>query len=294
MPNSCNITAPILIGGAGRSGTTWVLDALSHHSDMQYVPENSLAYTIHREVCRSWWSEIFLEYCCNGSKEIQTQKTIDLVRAALCELFPSDKKRWALKIIWGVESTWGVPIAVWRAIFPEALYIHCCRDPRSTIPSILDYLGSYGNIKGIPSAELQFQRGHIDMFALQEMGLPYLLLKQENIAKEPEVSWEKICEFCQLPAVSIPAHELQKPRATKRTHPRPPIDWNELSSKTVEIARKLGYTVPAEHNPPFDTPVPGESNLSIQELQQRIGVLSTENLELKKKLRHLEKEGHTN
>jgi hypothetical protein len=293
MPNINNIDSPICVGGSGRSGTSWVMDMLGAKSDVQYVLENSLVYSLYRELNSSWWSEIFRQIECNSSGVIQQAKTIEFIRDSMCRLFPSSLQHWLLKIIWGVSRTWGVPLAVWVELFPNARYVHCVRDPRDTITSIMDYLGNYSNASNQASAEHQFLRGHLDMLELESMGVSCLKVKLETIKDAPEAVYEQLCQFCALspegPAIRI----LRKKSAARENKTESPllskreIRWKDLSKETVELSAKLGYFVDCD--PETLKPLLRESIPDAQSLQEKLATLATENTELKKRISSLSK-----
>lgn len=267
------------------------MDLLGARSDVQYVLENSLAYTLYRELNSSWWSEIFRQIECDSSANIQQAKTIEFIRSSVCGLFPSDLKHWLLKIIWGVHRTWGVPLGVWVNLFPNARYIHCVRDPRETIMSIMDYLSNYSNASNQNSAEHQFVRGHLDMLELKSMGVPYLMVKLEEIKDAPEAVYNKLCSFCGFSAESPAAQTLRKKSAARKKKlnlscfAKPRIDWQNLSKETAELSARIGYL--PDCDPRHLKPLLEESVPSIESLQEKIAMLATENEELKKRVSSL-------
>lgn len=294
MPNEFNVTRPILIGGAGRSGTTWVLEWLSQVPALQPVIENSLAYVTYQQLCCSWWSEIFQKTECSKQKKIQWEKTLTLIRGMLCEIFPSPQTHWAMKIIWGVESTWGVPLDFWRQLFPGARYIHCTRDPLTCIPSIVQYLGNYPGCGTIPEAEQSFIRGNRDMLKLKATGVPYLALPLEEIAEDPVSAFRRMMAFCglehfypgqQMLEIPIaPSLRESEDRAIRAGAAK--LRWNELTESAAEVSRDLGYSVPpdAEFRRDESHQVTASNEFV---LLSRIEALATENNELKIKLDRL-------
>lgn len=269
------------------------MDILGAKSDVQYVIENSIVYSIYRELNSSWWSEIFRKIECDSSEKIQQAKTKEFIRESMCRLFPSDLQHWALKIIWGVYRTWGVPLTAWIELFPTARYVHCVRDPRETIMSIMDYLGNYSNAHNQTAAEHQFLRGHLDMVELKSLGVPYQIIKLEEIRDTPKVAYEKLCKFCGLSAESPSFQVLQKKSAARTNKSASPvlhkqeIRWKDLSKETVELSAKLGYL--PDCDPETLNPLLGEPIQDIQTLQGRIATLATENTELKKLIFSLSK-----
>lgn len=294
MPNEFNVTRPILIGGAGRSGTTWVLEWLSKAPTVQSVIENSLAYVTYQQLCSSWWSEIFQKIECSERKDVQWEKAVKVIRSMLCEAFPSCQTHWAMKIIWGVESTWGVPLELWHKLFPDARYIHCTRDPLTCIPSVVKYLGNYPGCRTISGAEQSYIRGNRDMTKLKEKGVPYLALPLAEIAQDPVTAFRRVMAFCGLEEfhpsqqmLSIPIAPSLKESEDRRVSPGgAKLRWNDLTESAAEVARDLGYSVPpdAVFRRDESHPVTAQDEFV---LLSRIEALATENNELKLKLNQL-------
>jgi hypothetical protein len=293
MPNEFNVTKPLLIGGAGRSGTTWVLEWLSKVPTLQPVIENSLAYVTYQQLCSSWWSEIFQKVECSEQKEIQWEKAVKAIRGMLCEVFPSRQTHWAMKIIWGVESTWGVPLEFWQKLFPDARYIHCTRDPLTCIPSIVRYLGDYSGCRTIPEAEQSFIRGNRDMLKLKAAGVPYLALPLEEIAQDPGLAFRSLLAFCGLEGFHANQQMLEIPIAAGFKHSEnrkaeggAKLRWSDLTERAAEIARDLGYNVPPDTVFRWDEAHQVTASDEFT-LLSRIEALATENNELRIKLNEL-------
>lgn len=289
MPNPDNIESPILIGGAGRSGTTWVSTNLGRHPEVQELVETGLAYSIYREVHRTWWADRFLRVECGGDKAERDSRTIGAVHQSLMAMFPSGQKRWAMKIIWGVESTWGVPLTFWRKCFPGARYIHCTRSPLKAVPSMQGHLGKFSNMSTIASCEQAFVKGHRDMLALQEQGVPYFRLRLEDVASDPVASWKSLCDFCRLPDWTIQEADLRQPQAASSDYanatPHAALAWSDLSGATLAMARRLDYEVP--EGCVGRSEVPEVENATAAELARKVAKLAAENIEMRKKFREI-------
>jgi hypothetical protein len=289
MPNLDNIESPILIGGAGRSGTTWVVDNLGRHPQVQGLVETGLAYGIYREVYQTWWTERFLLRECAGDEAKRESRTIEAIHQSLTAMFPSRRERWAMKIIWGVESTWGVPLAFWRKCFPGARYIHCTRNPLAAIPSMRGYLGKFSNMDTITACESAFIKGNRDMLELASQGVPCFRLRLEDVAHDPLAVWAELCRFCCLPEADLPAAEISQPRNARsnvaEAAPEEPLTWGGLSSATLAMARQLGYEVPEDCQGKQEAPAPSQP--SVEELTTKTAQLADENIELRRQLLRL-------
>ena len=289
MPNEMNILRPILIGGPGRSGTTWVQEMLSQDPSVQAVIENSLAYTTYQQLCASWWSEIFRNVECGGDNEVQSKKAAEVIRTMLCDLFPSQRPHWCMKIIWGVESTLGVPLDFWRRLFPQARYVHCTRNPLTCIPSILRYLGNYPGLSTAGEAEASMNRGHRDMLKLKASGVPYIKIPLEEVTREPAQILRELQAFCGLEALQVPEETVRsRPAASQpdtdgsRVPTGDGLRWSDLTQATAELAAEIGYEIPAGIT--FRETNDAQQAPNRQELQSRVEQLATENNELKIKL----------
>ncbi len=286
MPNAHNITSPILIGGAGRSGTSWVLRAIGHHPAVQHLIETSLAYAVYQEAYASWWSHNFLHVTCHGDETVRESRTTTAIHAALAGAFPSTKQRWAMKVIWGVESTWNVPLTFWMKAFPGARYIHCMRSPLTALPSMLGHLGGYSNMGSLASVENHYCRGHRDMLELAARGAPCLRLRLEDVAADPVTVWKNLSEFCDLSGFAPTPEMLATPQGTGAScagaAPRRQLTWEDLSKETLEMTRQLGYDVPADCAGKSETPEPSQPTLA--EITAKAGQLATENIELRRQL----------
>lgn len=289
MPNKGNANAPIFIAGSGRSGTTWIMKILESHPDVQAVIENSLACTVYHQFCTSWWARAFLNDVCSDNEARQKSEAARIMRETLCVAFPSDRPRWVMKTIWGVQSTWGVPLDVWCAAFPAARLIHCIRDPRTAIPSMFDFLGNYPHLKTLAACEESFRAGHEDTLELAAAGVPCLRFRLEDAAADPVRAWRNLCSFCGLREADAPREVLGSRMNTRDERPgdrppsTPPLAWDALRPRTLELAREFGYAVPAGcAGRAADPPAPPAP--SIAELEQRISDLAGENSRLRSQL----------
>ncbi len=289
MPNTENANAPIFIAGSGRSGTTWVMHVLASHPDVQPIIENSLPYMLYREFCTSWWAQAFLSDICQHDARRQEAEVVRIMRESLCLAFPSGQPRWAMKTIWGVESTWGVPLEFWSGAFPRARLIHCIRDPRTAIPSMFDFMGNYPHLKTLALCEASFLKGHEDTIKLTAMGLPCLRFRLEEAAADPLRAWRELCAFCRLRETDGPLQVLHSRLNTRGERPggpppeTPPLSWDELQPRTLALAREFGYAVPAEcMGSQHAAPAPAQPG--VVDLEQQISSLAGENSRLRSQL----------
>ncbi|MBD2103183.1 sulfotransferase [Leptolyngbya sp. FACHB-261] len=266
MPNPNNVTAPILLIGPGRSGSSWMLETLAKHPDVQCVIETSILSTLQRELYESWWVESHIIRDCNEQSQEHDRKAAAAVRAFLYELFPSDQPRWFAKAIGYL------PVDFMRKVFPDARYIHLIRSPLTALPSIVEYLGTVPMFSTIESSERHYIDAHRDALAMRDTGAPYLAIHQEEIQNNPVEVWQRFIEFTGLREIPLSVDELNREYNASRSmrgkakSGRPPMFWSELSEETFELCRELGY------QPPDDAPAratPSQLTYSMDEYAQQ-------------------------
>jgi hypothetical protein len=255
MPNSGNITAPILVIGPGRSGSSWLVHALSQHPDVQPLIENAIVRSLHREIFHSWWAKAWHWECDDVELE---RRAIRTVHAALCELFPGEKPRWVMKMIWE-----GHPWEFAAKLFPEACYIHITRSPTTAISSMQEYLGKINPVwHNFQHAEKQYIAAHREALKLRDAGVPYLRIRQEDAAVDPHKVWEQVREFCGLSNVPVSnlTEEINTSASTvgRVKQMRPPLPWSDFSSETIVLCRELGYSPSLDAPAISAEPVPTE------------------------------------
>jgi hypothetical protein len=240
MPNLANVTKPFLIIGAGRSGSSWLADILAQHPAVQPLTENSLVNTMFLELYKSWWSGDWGWLC---DEEERDSRIIRAVRTLFCELFPAGEPFWAMKMIWR-----GRPWDFVHRLFPDARYIHIVRHPTTAIPSMMEYMGSKNPIwKQMSHTADEYLQGNRDALEISRRGYPYLLIKQEEAQKEPEMVWEQLSGFLGL-SPDVPFLEFRRAvnmAASTRSLPaaisRPSLPWSGLPLVVRSICAELGY-----------------------------------------------------
>ena len=238
MPNLNNVTAPILIIGPGRSGSSWLMHILNKHPDMRVLIENTVLKGMYEEIFQSWWAEGWHWECDDPERE---QRAIRATRMALCELFPDDRPRWAMKMIWR-----GHPWPFAHKVFPDAKYIHLTRDPTTALLSMSEYLGRRNSAwRNLRYSETEYVEAHREALKVSESGLPYLRIRQEDAAVDPHRVWEQVREFCNLSQAAVSNLEIEintsPSTAGKVKDQRKPLPWKRLSPDTLQISQELGY-----------------------------------------------------
>ena len=263
MPNQTNITKPILIVGAGRTASSYVLKMLSIMGHTQILNENDYVMALKKMVLEGYWLPYLLE---SQSINEVVPHLVDAVRNFIVSLFPSNKEYWAMKAIWEeVDWDW------YQLVFPNAKYIHLVRDPRTNIPSMMEFIG---NESGQSHWDFDYScqkyvASNLKAFLLAEKGVPYLLVKQEDFVDHPQETWKEICNFLELPFVEVDFNEVNVSSSTrgKVSEKRKSnlLSWERLPPKVIEIAEQCGY-YPLKQNFLGDAKEPESTHNQIESL----------------------------
>jgi hypothetical protein len=170
--------APIIVVGAGRSGSTRIMRALGAHRDVYMIGETSfllprlwaalheredysrqvrLAHLVaqtHPEARGlSWWqvlrSGIKVDVDGQAAKEVEAAEALRMQRAFgafVAELMippPLRRPRWGFKEIWAGTPAFPYDWTLYRAAYPEAHYVQSIRHP-------LEFLSSYISNMRVP------------------------------------------------------------------------------------------------------------------------------------------------
>lgn len=271
MPHLGNVARPIMMVGAGRSGTSWLMDMMFRHPDVDVVVDNTVLGALYRDAYNSWWTPAFLRVHCAESESVRQVRVGAAIRAAYCELFPGGRPAWITKAIWdGTKPGFGgVPNDFRLAVFPEARYLHFCRSPLTCIPSIYEYFAEQGQMNTIAKCEDAYCSAHRDALRIRDAGVPYLQIRQEDIRQDPAAAWERICAFAgvalaplDLEALAGEVNASESMRGRVQVG-RKPVSWSDLQAETLAVAREIGYAVPAgvvprESDSPGPNPAPAD------------------------------------
>jgi hypothetical protein len=293
MPNAKNVDSPIVMIGAGRSGTSWLMDMMFRHPDVDVVVDNTLLGAIYRDAYNSWWTPAFHRVHCAKSAETQQQRVAEAIRAAFCVMFPGERPAWVTKAIWdGTKPSFGaVPNGFRIAAFPRARYLHFCRSPLTCIPSIHEYFAEQGQLDTIAQCEEAYCSAHRDAFRIRDAGVPYLKVTQEGIREKPSAAWREICQFAGIRAIEIDEAALSgevnasESMRGKVHGGREPLQWSELGAGTHAMARELGYEIPDGAAPRPETEAQGETGPREPDAQATIERLVSEKKFLENELR---------
>ncbi len=251
MPQPTTVEAPILVIGAVRSGSSWLLHVLNQHPDVSMLVENRAVEAVYHEVFHSYWSANW-EWVCPPA-EVRA-RAIAAARAVLCSLFPTQTPAWGMKLL-----SRGRPWDFIREVFPQARFIHATRCPTTALPSMMDFVGSsYSVWRDLEFCESQYVDAHEEALALAETGVPYLRVRQEDAATDPARVWDEITRFCGIRACPVPGlrDEINAAASTRGRvrDTRPPLAWSQLSAPVLVMAQRLSYVPPRAMDAPAATP----------------------------------------
>lgn len=237
MPNSQNILAPTLILGAGRTASSYVVSHLQHSvGQFQEIIENDVYKVLYECCARSWWTKDW-KWMAPDEEDVR-RRVVETIRGALLTLFPSDKPRWAMKMIWQ-----GHEPEVVDALFPQAKFLHLVRDPRANIPSVVERIGWSQQ-----EAELRYVASNETALSFDRFGDRYLRVRQEEFDAAREATWRRVCEFLGVPfresANWAAEVNVSKSQIGKGAHTRAEsrMDWKALPREVRQMAERLGYS----------------------------------------------------
>lgn len=240
MPNPNNITCPILIVGAGRTGSSYLLKILQDRGDVQSLIENHIVMQLRELVYNSWWSDNW-NYVYT-SVELEA-KFVELARSTMVLLFPSDHLYWAYKAIWE-HIDW----QIYNDVYPQAKYIHLIRDPRTNIKSMWDFIGEQGRKAHwtLDYCSNKYVDSNRKALQLEHSEVPYIRVRQEDFIDKPKSTWVKIFTFLDLDEVDIDYElEVNVSETTrgkvKEKREDSAYEWSELSEEVIDMANELGY-----------------------------------------------------
>ncbi len=264
MPHAQNVRRPIVMVGTGRSGTSWLMDMMFRHPDVDVVVDNTLLGAIYRDAYNSWWTPAYLRVHCAESSERRQAQVAAAVRDATNAMFPGSRAAWVTKAIWDQTkpSFGGVPNDFRLAAFPEARYLHFCRNPLTCVPSIREYFAEQGQLDTLAQCEEAYCAAHRDALRTRDAGVPFLVVRQEEIRRRPAEVWREICGFAGIRPIALDESVLGGEVNTSDSMRgrvqggRPPLEWSDLGAETHAVARAIGYEVPADAQPRPETGLP--------------------------------------
>ena len=235
MPNPTNVRRPVLVVGAGRTASSYLLDRLQFgREDFQNIIENEIYRDLHRDLRERWWCVENWRYVC-PEDEVE-RRVIEAIRQTYLQLFPSERPHWVMKCIWD-----GHDAALLHALFPDARYVHLVRDPRTNVASMMERIG------------WTFERGCRMYVRSNRMGLRferfqgrYLRVRQEDFVDRRDETWRRLLEFLGVPPADadwdreLNVSPSQQGRIGEKRADSA-LEWQKLPDEVIRTAQQLGY-----------------------------------------------------
>jgi hypothetical protein len=235
MPNSTNVRRPVLVVGAGRTASSYVLDRLQFgRDDFQNIIENEIYRDLYRDLRERWWSRENWRHVC-PEDEVE-RRVIEAIRQSFVVLFPSERSHWVMKCIWDDHDA-----ALLHALFPEARYVHLVRDPRTNVASMMERI------------DWSCERGCQMYVKSNRMGLRferfkgrYLRVRQEDFVDRRDETWRRLLEFLGVPRRDadwdreLNVSPSQQGRIGEKRADSA-LEWQKLPDGVVRMAAQLGY-----------------------------------------------------
>ncbi len=225
--------SPVFICGSMKSGTTLLCHLFDSHPDLLVMPGDSHFHndldkwdrTQFREIATYWVHRLanpsgqepfwffgqeektfktFLAYLNyflrNTDKSVFVCVVMSFYAVHAMLAGPSPKKHWVEKTPHNEEHARHL-----SRLFPEAKFIHVLRDPLNNIVS-LRKLDSYRGWRGSALDHARVIRGlfRIARSNLEALGREkYLIVKYEDLTRDPSTVMQKICGFLNIPFDSL-------------------------------------------------------------------------------------------
>ncbi len=238
MPNAQNITRPLLVAGAGRTASSYVLDRLRHGQGEFYnCFENDMFEGVYKALTETDWAARGAWKNIGDEAEIE-RRIVACVRNVLLTALPSDQPHWVMKIIWGGHDPEVVDL-----VFPESKILHLTRDPRTNIASMMEFMG-----KTLEQGQISWINSNRNALEFEAWKGRYLRVKQESFLEDRTGTWTEICKFLDVaePSPDRWEREMNRSPSAKGSASDKKRDtsvkWSDLSPELVELATQLGYS----------------------------------------------------
>jgi hypothetical protein len=244
--------APIIIVGAGRSGSTLLDRMLDSHPDIHMFGETEfLIATLWKyvlEIRERSLSAIADPHLLEREFARLGKVELNVVR----EMFGLDsvpKRTWGFKEIW--NGAWGVDWAIYDLVFPAATWVHLVRNP-------LDYACSALRWKGIEMSRTQLEvhikrwSMMIDVSRERVSTGRFVEIRYEDLVESPQSALAPIFERLGLEFHESCMAPLEQAWAVSASPSRPvPVPVTELmeSSGVLQLVDELGYAIHDGHSP---------------------------------------------
>jgi hypothetical protein len=254
--------SPILVIGAGRSGSTLLVRLLDSHPDISFKGETSFLLPQVWDILWKnpfwYWFAAVQESRPHSSQEcnleIGDQKLAEekqhagrLCAQFMASLLKSDPLRrfWGFKEIWNGSGSFQIPWETYDHVFPGATWVHIIRHP-------LDYLGSYVGWNGSDVSLSAFQRHLNEWMAIVRYSRArmatgrYLEVRYEDLKKSARTALSPLFERLQIDWADACADVMKEKRldsrrdtfAEQQLFPR-----LERTQELLDLASEYGYSL---------------------------------------------------
>lgn len=220
MEHRKNLQAPLLLIGAGRSGSTLLARMLDAHPAVSIRGETGfLAPRIWQQVWdnRFWfdWREFVAEEPASSLAPAPTpspqrlaeesQRVGAILATTLCDLLRPDpqKSHWGFKEVWNGSAAHRHSWTAYDALFPNALWIHLIREPLAFVRSCVAWTNADPNVDYLEQ-RLADWSAMVDCSRLRRQTDRFVEIRYEDLVAEPKrtlslalnrvgVSWSDHC-----------------------------------------------------------------------------------------------------
>lgn len=244
------LDAPIIIIGAGRSGSTLLDRMLDAHPGIHMVGERSFM------VVTLWKCMLDVRKNSLLSVEDTSQLLEELARLGKVELHVVDelfqlasagKRFWGMKEIWNGDKG-AVDWAIYDLVFPNAIWVHLVRNPMDYARSAIGWTGVEVTEKQV-AIKLQRWSRMVDVSRARAGTGRFIEIRYEDLVASPEGALAPLLEMLDLPFVEACAEPLAKPWVVSTELPMlPEVRLDDLVSQTGLKPKldSLGYGISRE------------------------------------------------
>lgn len=241
-----HLDAPIIIIGAGRSGSTLLDRMLDAHPDIHMLGETDfLAPELFNRLLRGRRKEIVG----SGSIEVALRelgRLGQLTCATVTELFrlsAQGKSHWGMKEIWNGDKL-AIDWTIYDLVFPSATWVHLARNPLHCALSAIAWSGRELT-EEVLTVQFQSWARMIDVSGERRLTGRYLEVRYEDLVEQPENSLLPLLKVIGLtfsPHCKEPLKERWVPSSVLPEMPDADLVPRIVSGLGIEgKLEKLGY-----------------------------------------------------
>lgn len=270
-----NLLAPLVIIGAGRSGSSLLRAMLEAHPQIamqgetafaaprlwDIVWETSAAAEARSLRLRRFPDKLYL----HEAEERQT--ALGLVREVfdrILQITTSPKPFWGFKEIW-MSQDLRLDWARYDEIFPAANYLHLIRDPFTFARSAADWKRTPFTLQELQD-QLGYWVGYLQTNRVRQTTGRYALMVYEQLAREPCATLAPVLEQFGIPwddACLTACSKKHVPSGQHSPYPKGTRDIVRRVPGLAELMQEFGYQVPTlEKTGTLPAPLPVATRLN--------------------------------